>query len=287
MMRREVKPPRPSRAARSAAPAAAPPDFPESATPLFEHLRAWRAAMAKEQGVPAYVIFHDATLRAIATLRPATLTQLGTISGIGQSKLTKFGQPVLDAINELAATPAGRAAQAGPPGPPGSRFDPGTATGDAPADLPIPAGSRVAPEPASQGGGSAIGSGSGHPTGSRSGLATDSRGSATTGSQGSATTGSRSGLATGSRSNATTGSRSSATTGSRGGPATGSRGGPATGSRGGARPVIGSRFASDDEGSPVPAQAAAPGDESLWAGGVLEEPPADEPDYYEFGDDVH
>jgi ATP-dependent DNA helicase RecQ len=116
MLRREVKPARPARSARSATPAAAPADFPESAVPLFEHLRSWRAAMAKEQGVPAYVIFHDATLRTIATLRPATLTQLGTVSGVGQSKLTKFGQPVLDAINEFAGPPAAAAT--------GSRFGP-------------------------------------------------------------------------------------------------------------------------------------------------------------------
>jgi ATP-dependent DNA helicase RecQ len=109
MLRREVKPARPARSARSATPAAAPADFPDSAAPLFEHLRSWRAAMAKEQGVPAYVIFHDATLRVIATLRPASLTQLGTVSGVGQSKLTKFGQPVLDAINEFAGAPTAAA----------------------------------------------------------------------------------------------------------------------------------------------------------------------------------
>jgi ATP-dependent DNA helicase RecQ len=61
-------------------------------------LRAWRAGVAKEQGVPAYVIFHDATLRTIATLRPATLDQLGTVSGVGQGKLTKFGQAVLEIL---------------------------------------------------------------------------------------------------------------------------------------------------------------------------------------------
>ncbi|WP_213008200.1 DNA helicase RecQ [Actinoplanes toevensis] len=97
MMRREapqqkIRTPR----TRTATAAAAAPDFPAEAAPDFERLRAWRAATAKEQGVPAYVIFHDATLRAIAALRPTTLAQLGTISGVGQSKLTKFGQPVLD-----------------------------------------------------------------------------------------------------------------------------------------------------------------------------------------------
>jgi ATP-dependent DNA helicase RecQ len=54
--------------------------------------------VAKEQKLPAYVIFHDATLRAIATLHPATLEELGTVSGVGQNKLAKFGQQVLDAL---------------------------------------------------------------------------------------------------------------------------------------------------------------------------------------------
>ncbi|NUP64059.1 MAG: DNA helicase RecQ, partial [Nonomuraea sp.] len=48
-------------------------ELPAEAAPVFERLRAWRAAVAKEQGVPAYVIFHDATLREIATRSPASL----------------------------------------------------------------------------------------------------------------------------------------------------------------------------------------------------------------------
>jgi ATP-dependent DNA helicase RecQ len=96
-MRREA-PQQKIKPARSSAKSATTPaaDLPASAAPDFERLRAWRAATAKEQGVPAYVIFHDATLKAIATLRPATLAQLGSVSGVGQSKLTKFGQQVLD-----------------------------------------------------------------------------------------------------------------------------------------------------------------------------------------------
>ena len=62
---------------------------------LFDRLRAWRATVAKEQKLPAYVIFHDATLRAIAARRPTTLDELGTISGVGQNKLGKFGEQVL------------------------------------------------------------------------------------------------------------------------------------------------------------------------------------------------
>ncbi len=104
MMRREQpKAPKAPRA-RAAAPAA--PDFPSSAAPDFERLRAWRAATAKEQGVPAYVIFHDATLRSIAALRPSTLAELGTISGVGQAKLTKFGQQVLETLHGPSASPA-------------------------------------------------------------------------------------------------------------------------------------------------------------------------------------
>jgi ATP-dependent DNA helicase RecQ len=65
---------------------------------MFEKLRAWRAATAKEQGVPAYVIFHDATLREIASARPASLADLGTVSGVGETKLGRYGQQLLDTL---------------------------------------------------------------------------------------------------------------------------------------------------------------------------------------------
>nr|WP_198942713.1 DNA helicase RecQ [Actinophytocola xanthii] len=78
--------------------AAAEAELPAEARPVFERLRAWRAATAKEQGVPAYVIFHDATLRQIATEAPATLDELGTVSGVGENKLAKYGQQILDTL---------------------------------------------------------------------------------------------------------------------------------------------------------------------------------------------
>jgi ATP-dependent DNA helicase RecQ len=81
-------------------------DLPAEAAGVFEHLRAWRAGAAKEQGVPAYVIFHDATLREIAATRPASLAELGKVSGIGESKLARYGQQVLEA---LAAAPGQQA----------------------------------------------------------------------------------------------------------------------------------------------------------------------------------
>jgi len=62
---------------------------------LFERLRAWRANTAKTAGVPPYVIFHDATLAAIASAHPASLDALGGISGIGNKKLERYGEDVL------------------------------------------------------------------------------------------------------------------------------------------------------------------------------------------------
>jgi ATP-dependent DNA helicase RecQ len=67
---------------------------------LWDVLRAWRAEEARRQGVPAYVIFHDATLRAIAARRPADLDQLGGISGVGQRKLERYGEAVLAVLAE-------------------------------------------------------------------------------------------------------------------------------------------------------------------------------------------
>ncbi len=61
----------------------------------FERLRIWRASTAKSAGVPPYVIFHDATLAAIASARPSSLDALGGISGIGTKKLERYGEDVL------------------------------------------------------------------------------------------------------------------------------------------------------------------------------------------------
>ncbi len=64
----------------------------------------WRAEVAREQGVPAYIVFGDATLRGIALTRPATLAELGTISGVGEKKLESYGEGVLAVVS--AASPA-------------------------------------------------------------------------------------------------------------------------------------------------------------------------------------
>jgi ATP-dependent DNA helicase RecQ len=101
MLRREPeRAARPAKATKpeKAAQRAAPVDLPEAAVPVFEQLRAWRATTAKEQGMPAYVIFHDATLRQIATESPSTLAELATVNGVGEAKLARYGQQILDIL---------------------------------------------------------------------------------------------------------------------------------------------------------------------------------------------
>ncbi|MFI8972921.1 DNA helicase RecQ [Nocardia asteroides] len=97
-MRRE--PERAARPARAAKSAKATVDLAASDVPVFERLRAWRAATAKEQGVPAYVVFHDATLREIVARKPGSLAELGSVGGVGENKLARYGEGVLAALAE-------------------------------------------------------------------------------------------------------------------------------------------------------------------------------------------
>jgi ATP-dependent DNA helicase RecQ len=73
------------------------PNDPE-AEPLFRALRERRLALAKAQGVPPYVIFHDSTLLAIARARPRTLDELAEAPGVGESKLRRYGDEMLAAV---------------------------------------------------------------------------------------------------------------------------------------------------------------------------------------------
>lgn len=68
----------------------------------FAALKAWRAEIAKEHNLPAYVIFHDATLAAIAAADPRSVRDLQGISGIGATKLEKYGPLVMDALQAIA-----------------------------------------------------------------------------------------------------------------------------------------------------------------------------------------
>ena len=93
------EPARPVRAAK-ARKAAAGAELAEADVPLFEALRAWRAGEAKAQGVPAYIVFGDATLRGIATARPGSLDGLALVSGVGENKLARYGDAVLAVVAE-------------------------------------------------------------------------------------------------------------------------------------------------------------------------------------------
>jgi DNA helicase-2/ATP-dependent DNA helicase PcrA len=66
--------------------------------PLFDRLRAWRRERAKTDGVPAYVVFHDATLAAIADEAPANRAALATVSGVGPTKLERYADEVLSIV---------------------------------------------------------------------------------------------------------------------------------------------------------------------------------------------
>jgi ATP-dependent DNA helicase RecQ len=67
---------------------------------LFQALRDMRARLAKEQNVPAYVIFHDSTLRNIAERRPDSMGELAQVGGIGGAKLERYGAEVLEVVRE-------------------------------------------------------------------------------------------------------------------------------------------------------------------------------------------
>ncbi|MEW2350767.1 DNA helicase RecQ [Streptomyces sp. NPDC006684] len=75
-----------------------PVDLPEADVPLFEALRAWRAEQAREQAVPAYIVFTDATLRAIVAARPDSVEGLTGVSGVGEKKRATYGEGVVAAL---------------------------------------------------------------------------------------------------------------------------------------------------------------------------------------------
>ena len=65
---------------------------------MMDRLRRWRSETARTAGVPAYVVFHDATLVAIAAARPASLADLLRVPGVGDEKLRRYGEEVLELL---------------------------------------------------------------------------------------------------------------------------------------------------------------------------------------------
>ena len=101
-LRREAERKR-DRGGRSGASLAAQQLLSSADAAVFETLRAVRAVLAREQNLPAYVIFHDATLREMAVQRPASLADLGRINGVGASKLERYGTRLLEALRDAEA----------------------------------------------------------------------------------------------------------------------------------------------------------------------------------------
>jgi ATP-dependent DNA helicase RecQ len=95
---RHVREAKRERTAKRESGAAATSGLDGAARELWERLRAWRAAVAKEHGVPAYVIFHDATLAELARERPASEVALSKISGVGARKLERYGADLLELL---------------------------------------------------------------------------------------------------------------------------------------------------------------------------------------------
>ncbi|MGZ4190599.1 MAG: HRDC domain-containing protein, partial [Actinomycetota bacterium] len=84
--------------ARASAPAGSRAPAAPAGSPLFEALRSWRAGVARDAGLPAYVVFHDATLAEIARLAPATRAALRSISGVGPLKMQRYGDEILKIV---------------------------------------------------------------------------------------------------------------------------------------------------------------------------------------------
>ena len=105
-LRRE--PERPVRAKKAARQPASAHAFSAEDRSLFESLRARRLEIARAQHIPAYAVFNDATLMEFVRHRPATKTGFAEISGVGKSKLERYGTIFLDVIaGSTQSVPAG------------------------------------------------------------------------------------------------------------------------------------------------------------------------------------
>ena len=82
------------------------PERPTADDPVVKALKAWRLERARQDEVPAYVVFHDSTLEEIARRRPTELWQLAKVSGVGPAKLERYGDEVLTALAVRSAQPA-------------------------------------------------------------------------------------------------------------------------------------------------------------------------------------
>ena len=103
-LRQYQKPVKPKRAPGTSSKAQAHPEMElsKSEQAIFEKLRWWRVETARSHGVPAYVIFVDATLREIAKVKPSSIEDLRGVTGVGEKKLISYGDEIVAIINEMS-----------------------------------------------------------------------------------------------------------------------------------------------------------------------------------------
>jgi ATP-dependent DNA helicase RecQ len=100
-LRQYQKPVKQKRAPSASAKAHVEMELSKSEQAIFEKLRWWRVETARSHGVPAYVIFVDATLREIAKVKPSSLEDLRGVTGVGEKKLVSYGEEIIGIINEM------------------------------------------------------------------------------------------------------------------------------------------------------------------------------------------
>lgn len=89
-----------------------PPRNPNVDPALREHMREWRRNMAREQGLPAFVVLHDSSLDELCRVSPRSLTELRAVTGFGDRKTELYGKQILEALSQFKSASA-QAATAG------------------------------------------------------------------------------------------------------------------------------------------------------------------------------
>jgi ATP-dependent DNA helicase RecQ len=100
-LRQYQKPVKPKRSFASSSKGYEEMELSKSEQAIFDKLRWWRVETARAHGVPAYVVFQDATLREIAKVKPTSLDQLRGVTGVGEKKLVSYGAEIVGIINEM------------------------------------------------------------------------------------------------------------------------------------------------------------------------------------------
>ncbi len=101
-LRQYQKPVKPKRSSSSSKSNYVETDLSTEEQTIFDKLRWWRVETARKHNVPAYVIFHDATMREIAKAKPSSLDDLRGVTGVGEKKLETYGAEIISLIREIS-----------------------------------------------------------------------------------------------------------------------------------------------------------------------------------------